>query len=70
MHSNRASSSAGSGIFVFATVSTQTVGSTRPPIQWILGASSLMLMQKKHEVDQSLHSSANVEKAEIAQTGW
>jgi len=48
----------------------KTVGPTRPPVQWILGASSLMVMQKRHEVDQSPHSSANVEKVEIAQTGW
>ena len=70
IHSNRASSSAGSGIFVFVTASTQTVGPTRPPIQWILGASCLMVMQNRHEVDQSPHSSAIVEKVEIAQTEW
>jgi len=70
IHNNRASSSAGSGIFVFATASTQTVGPTRPPVQWILGTSSLMVMQKRHEVDQSPHSSANVEKVEITQIGW
>ena len=60
--SNRASSSAGLWIFVFATASTQTVGPSRPPVHWILGTSFLMVMQKRHEANQSPYSSASVEK--------
>jgi hypothetical protein len=43
------------GIFFFATASGPALGSTQPPIQWVLG-----VKQPKHEADHSPPSSTEL----------
>jgi hypothetical protein len=50
----------GLGIFLFTAVSRTALGSTQPPIQWVLGTLSLGVKRLGREVDHSLPSSAEV----------
>jgi hypothetical protein len=50
------------GIFLFTTASRTALGPTRPPIQWVLGALSLVVKRPGREADHSLPSSAEVKE--------
>jgi hypothetical protein len=52
----------GLGIFLFATASRTSVGPTQPPIQWVLGALSLVVKRPGREADHSPPSSAEVKE--------
>jgi hypothetical protein len=47
-------------IFLFSIVFRPTLGSTQPPIQWVLGALSLGIKLPEHEGDCSPPSAAEV----------
>jgi hypothetical protein len=47
---------------IFFTSSRPALGSTQPPIQWVLGALSPGVKQPGHEVDRSPPTSAEVKK--------
>jgi hypothetical protein len=53
----------GLGIFLFTTTSRMALGSTQPPIQWILGDLSLGVKRPGREADHSPPSSAKVKNA-------
>jgi hypothetical protein len=53
----------GLGIFLFTTGTRTALGTIQPPIQWVLGALSLVVKQLGHEVDHSPPSSAEVKNA-------
>jgi hypothetical protein len=53
----------GLGIFLFTTVSRPVLGSTQPPIQWVLGALSLGAKRPGREADHTPPSSAEVKNA-------
>jgi hypothetical protein len=50
----------GLGIFLFIMMSTPTLGSTQPPIQWIPAAFSLGVKRPGRDADHSPPSSAEV----------
>jgi hypothetical protein len=54
---------AGERDFFFSVASRPALGSTQPPLQWILGPVSLVVKQHGHETDHSLPSSAKVMNA-------
>jgi hypothetical protein len=49
------------GIFLFTTESRPALGTTQPPIQWVLGA--LWLRRQRREADHSPPSSVEVKNA-------
>jgi hypothetical protein len=48
------------GIFIFTTASIAALGSTQPPIQWVLGAVTPLIKRPGLEDDHSFPSSAEV----------
>jgi hypothetical protein len=48
------------GIFLYSTVSRLALGSTQPPIQWVLGTLSLEVKQLGREAEYSPPFSAKV----------
>jgi hypothetical protein len=53
---------AGTGNFLFTTVSRTAVGPTQPPIQWVPGVLSLEVKWPGREADHSPPSSAEIKK--------
>jgi hypothetical protein len=52
----------GLGIFLFTTASRTALGPTQNPIQWVLGAVSLVVKRSGREADHSPPSSAEVKE--------
>jgi hypothetical protein len=50
----------GQGFYFFNIMSRLTLGSTQPPIQWVLGALSPRAKQPEHESDHSSPYSAEI----------
>jgi hypothetical protein len=48
--------------FLFSTSSRPDMGSTQPPIRWVLGALSPAVKRPGHEADHSPPTSAGVKK--------
>jgi hypothetical protein len=53
----------GLGFSVLATASRSTLGSTDPPIQWVLSVISAGVKRPEHEADHSSQLSAEVKNA-------
>jgi hypothetical protein len=51
--------------FLLSTTSRPTLGSTQPPIQWVLGALSPGVQRPRREADHSSPASAEVKKMRI-----